>query len=61
MAAFHWGVEAIMDRVKEATRAALTRTAEITLFLAPALALLAVSWQFISRYQDAIVKFIVTL
>lgn len=60
MAAFHRGVEAIMDRVKEATRAALSRTAEITLFLAPALALLAASWQFIGRYQDAIVKFIVT-
>ena len=49
-----------MDRVKAATKAALTSTVEIALFLSPALALLAVSWQFIARYQDAIVKFIVT-
>ncbi len=49
-----------MERVKAATRAAMATTAEVVALLLPALALLAVSWQCISRYQDAIVKFIVT-
>lgn len=50
-----------MQRVKAAAKAAMLTTGEVAVLLGPALVLLGVTWQAISRHHEAIVRFVLTL